>query len=276
MSNLTQQPIFSTEVNKVESADPVSATTANAAPQQLANRTLYLYEKARDTGGLGVSVEYADSLNDLTTTGTFTILEAATVKPNSAGGDCFVSSDSGEDAVLQLFFALTGEVYSRRLADSAWSAWAEFLTTASAARLNTTPTGSLLHFAGDTAPTGFIKAIGQLISRSVYSELFAVIGVTYGAGDGTTTFAVPDGRGRFLRQVDDGAGLDDGRALGSTQADSLKAHNHEYVRPDAAEVEIASGTGAFAYDEVVTNLSENTGGDETRPVNLAVNLIIRY
>ena len=80
------------------------------------------------------------------------------------------------------------------------------------------PVGSVYTFAGATVPTGWLKCNGALLSRTTYAALFAVIGTTYGAGDGSTTFALPDLRGEFVRGVDDGRGVDAGRTLGSAQA----------------------------------------------------------
>ena len=80
------------------------------------------------------------------------------------------------------------------------------------------PTGSVYTFAGSTVPTGWLKCNGALLSRTTYAALFAVIGTTYGAGDGSTTFALPDLRGEFVRGFDDGRGVDAGRTLGSAQA----------------------------------------------------------
>ena len=80
------------------------------------------------------------------------------------------------------------------------------------------PVGSVYTFAGATVPTGWLKCNGALLSRTTYASLFAVIGTTYGAGDGSTTFALPDLRGEFVRGVDDGRGVDAGRTLGSAQA----------------------------------------------------------
>lgn len=59
-----------------------------------------------------------------------------------------------------------------------------------------TPTGASLEFAGATAPTGWLLQDGSAVSRTTYSDLFAVIGTIHGAGDGLTTFNVPDHRGR--------------------------------------------------------------------------------
>lgn len=82
------------------------------------------------------------------------------------------------------------------------------------------PVGTVIHVATSSAPFGYLKANGAAVSRTTYSALFALIGITFGAGDGSTTFNLPDLRGEFLRALDDGRGVDTGRALGSAQAES--------------------------------------------------------
>lgn len=76
-------------------------------------------------------------------------------------------------------------------------------------------------FASNSIPSGWLKANGAAVSRSVYYRLFAAIGTTYGAGDGVTTFNLPDLRGEFLRGWDDSRGADPGRVLGSSQPGTL-------------------------------------------------------
>lgn len=58
------------------------------------------------------------------------------------------------------------------------------------------PAGSMIDFAGSAAPNGFLLCNGAAISRTAYASLFAVIGTTFGAGDGSTTFNIPDARNR--------------------------------------------------------------------------------
>lgn len=84
------------------------------------------------------------------------------------------------------------------------------------------PSGAVLYFAGQTAPSGWLKANGAAVSRTAYAALFAAIGTTYGAGDGSTTFNLPDLRGEFMRGWDDGRGIDHGRAFGSAQGDAIR------------------------------------------------------
>ena len=66
--------------------------------------------------------------------------------------------------------------------------------------------GMVIPFAGTSAPTGFLMCGGQAVSRSTYSDLFAVIGTTYGVGDGSSTFNLPDLQGRVVAGKDDMSG----------------------------------------------------------------------
>ena len=70
------------------------------------------------------------------------------------------------------------------------------------------PAGMVMAFAGSTPPPGWLPCDGSLLSRTTYAVLFAVIGTGWGSGDGSTTFHLPDLRGRFLRGVDGAAGRD--------------------------------------------------------------------
>lgn len=82
------------------------------------------------------------------------------------------------------------------------------------------PSGTVAWFAGNTAPAGWLKANGAAVSRTAYANLFAAIGTTYGTGNGSSTFNLPDLRGEFVRGWDDGRGADAGRSLGSWQKGS--------------------------------------------------------
>ena len=68
------------------------------------------------------------------------------------------------------------------------------------------PTGAVLPFAGPSAPSTFLLCDGSAVSRSTYSALYALVGTTFGAGDGASTFNVPDLRGRVPVGVDGAAG----------------------------------------------------------------------
>ena len=78
------------------------------------------------------------------------------------------------------------------------------------------PVGSIISFAGSSAPTGWLLCFGQPVSRATYAALFAVVGTTYGAGDGSTTFNLPDLRGRAVAGKDDMGGSAANRLTGTS------------------------------------------------------------
>jgi len=82
--------------------------------------------------------------------------------------------------------------------------------------------GYVLPFATSSVPSGYLECNGSALSRTVYADLFAIIGTTYGAGDGSTTFNIPDLRGEFIRGFDNGRGIDNGRVVGSPQGDAIR------------------------------------------------------
>ncbi len=73
------------------------------------------------------------------------------------------------------------------------------------------PTGAVMPFAGSTAPMGWLMCAGQAVSRAEYASLYVMLGTTYGAGNGTTTFNLPDLRGRSVFGMDNMGGTDSGR-----------------------------------------------------------------
>lgn len=102
--------------------------------------------------------------------------------------------------------------------------------TADAVKRATAPAGTVMYFAGQAAPNGWLKANGAAVSRTVYADLYAAIGTTYGEGDGSTTFNLPDLRGEFVRGFDDGRQVDIGRALGTWQKPTLATLEAHAVR----------------------------------------------
>jgi microcystin-dependent protein len=140
------------------------------------------------------------------------------------------------------------------------------------------PTGAFMPFAMTTAPTGWLKANGAAISRTgIYANLFAAIGTTFGVGDGSSTFNLPDLRGQFIRSwADDGTVYDSGRAFGTTQADDFKSHTHSmFVHPATAS---GGNTNPARFDNVGLGSinTQATGGTETRPRNIALLYCIKY
>lgn len=147
------------------------------------------------------------------------------------------------------------------------------------------PPGFVAPFAGSEIPSGWLVANGSAISRTVYAGLFGAIGILYGAGDGSTTFNLPELRSEFIRGLDLGRGLDAGRTLGSTQADSFKLHRHavpvldtnfstvEGTVSDTAQVAgLAIDTGAYTNNGMgfLKGAGASQGGSETRPRNISM------
>ena len=95
------------------------------------------------------------------------------------------------------------------------------------------PCGIIQMFAGSTAPNGWLVCDGSTVSRSAYSDLFKIIGTTYGAGNSNNTFTLPDMRGRTPIGVGTGSGLTT-RTLGGTvgtetetlTSSQIPAHSH--------------------------------------------------
>lgn len=90
------------------------------------------------------------------------------------------------------------------------------------------PAGTVSYTAASTVPTGYLECNGAAVSRTTYATLYAAIGTTYGAGNGSTTFNLPDLRGEFVRGWDHGRGVDVSRTLGSTQTATRIANSSDY------------------------------------------------
>lgn len=163
---------------------------------------------------------------------------------------------------------------------------------------NATKIGTIITFPVNVTPTGFLECNGALISRTAYADLFAVIGTIYGAGNGSTTFKIPDLRGEFIRGFDNGRGVDVGRTIGSSQSDAYGSHTHIGSTNTTGEhTHTAKGMVASAASYSPTNGSEPlsgtvttsssgahshtvtinaSGSTETRPRNIAMMYCIKY
>jgi phage-related tail fiber protein len=139
-----------------------------------------------------------------------------------------------------------------------------------------TPAGQIIYVAMSSAPTGYLKANGAAISRSTYAALFAAIGTTFGVGDGSTTFNVPDLRGEFIRGWDDSRGIDASRVFGSAQVDAFKSHTHPYVN-NGTGFDNPNNFAGTRYNEYGNaEVTGATGGTETRPRNVALLACIKF
>lgn len=151
---------------------------------------------------------------------------------------------------------------------------------------NEMPVGTVIQGYYRQAPDGFLKLDGSSVSKETYSRLYQHLQDESLYGEGlpfhddpvspSTHFILQDVRADFLRNWDDGRGVDSGRALGSWQEDELREHSHSYK-----EAYIASHQHGPTTDYVYISHTRNantglTGGSETRPRNIALTACIKY
>jgi microcystin-dependent protein len=152
------------------------------------------------------------------------------------------------------------------------------------------PVGAFLQFAGSSAPTGYLACDGAAVSRATYAALFGVIGTTYGVGDGSTTFGLPDARGLVMV----GAGAHgtmtrangtayNGGAVGASRDDQMIGHVHVTDTANAGTGTTKIGNGATDNADINTGAAVSDGtngtprtGDETRPAEIAVLVCIKF
>ena len=127
------------------------------------------------------------------------------------------------------------------------------------------PSGAMLQWPTATAPTGFLVCNGAAVSRTIYSALFAVVGTTFGAGDGTTTFNLPDFDNRFgvgagdLYAVGATGGSKDAVVVSHTHTATVTDPGHTHTIPTTANV---TTSGPNAMEDGSLN-----GGSYTVPSN---------
>ena len=148
--------------------------------------------------------------------------------------------------------------------------------------------GAIYGSARSIRPTGFLLCDGSLVSRTIFSRLFNAIGTTYGSGDGSTTFAIPDLIGAVPRGA--GTSIDYEQnvtvTLGSKQDDALQSFGVNYIRTDAT-IWYNGNTGyswndnpksgqnnQYTTSATVTGSPRTT--TETRMKNLGVNFFIKF
>lgn len=158
------------------------------------------------------------------------------------------------------------------------------------------PTGVILTFGGSTVPEGFLLCNGAAISRTTYAKLFAAIGTLYGAGDGATTFNLPDMRDRFAEGAGGtysvGTAVEAGlpniigsvKSLMSPTSEAWSVSSYTSGAFTAGNVkklssDIISGSGDTEFDlSFIASLSSSIYGNSTtvQPLSLILNYIIKY
>jgi microcystin-dependent protein len=147
------------------------------------------------------------------------------------------------------------------------------------------PTGQIIHVGSALpAPTGYLPCDGAPINRVAYSALFTAIGTRFGAGNGSTTFNVPDLRGEFIRGWDSGRGIDSGRVLGSFQDHQFQNHLHGVCNTAQDNLNTGTFVKTFFYLDHTSisspfasqNAGSGNAGAETRPRNIALLACIKF
>jgi len=159
--------------------------------------------------------------------------------------------------------------------------------------------GMLVPYAGTSAPTGFLMCGGQAVSRTTYSDLFAVIGTTYGSGDGSSTFNLPDLQGRVVAGKDDMSGSSanrltnptsntvggiDGDTLGATGGSEthtlveaqLAAHTHNVLHQTTDTSPGGGGTDADIVRSGSSERATSSTGSDTPHNNVQPTIILNY
>ena len=140
------------------------------------------------------------------------------------------------------------------------------------------PAGAVTAFAGQAAPAGWLECDGSAVNRTTYSNLFSVIGTTYGQGDTNTTFNLPELRGEFIRGWDHGRGVDTNpvaRVFGSWQTNMIQSHTHDLAQTNLLIQNLSAGSNTNVYWGTGQTTGA-TGGNETRPRNVALLYIIKW
>ena len=150
------------------------------------------------------------------------------------------------------------------------------------------PTGSVTMFAGSTAPNGYLLCDGSAVSRATYSYLYDVIGTSYGTGDGSTTFNLPNLSGKVPVGYDssdsdfDTLGETGGEKTHTLTVDEIPSHRHKIDSFGTNPTTNATGTWksrSFAGANPGEAYSQYTGGGEAHnnmPPYIVMNYIIKY
>lgn len=250
----------------------------NPLPSQL-SPSFSLPDRLAATAGATPTVS---NLNNALESGWYRAAAGVTNGPSALSAVALFVAVEATDSnnVKQTARAVTGaseadtRVYERSRIGGTWGPWYRNYSSATEIQQAAIPPGVVAHTAGNSAPNGWLVRNGAAVSRSTYAALFAVIGTTFGAGNGSTTFNLPNAMkngGLFDR-----AGTPDGAYV----ADTVGPHTHT-VQPPCRDSEGGQGytvTGNSGNSESIFPYStgNNNPGGETAPKHELYLPIIKY
>ena len=316
-ANFTQVVTFLTNGNFDMTFNSVTATTYNGLPTDTFTLTtaedITAGDVVRIAGGNAYKATNTSSSGITAVSGVATNTASSGTSGTIAYG--YYDSFSGLTVGSKYYVGTEGVKTLTKPQDYPF----EIGTAVSTTRINfllkedPTPAGTVIPYAIATAPAGYILCNGADVSRTTHARLFGIVGETYGTGDGSTTFGLPELRAEFIRGLDLSRGVDSGRAIGTTQADATAVnglatasagnHNHLLIADSYSENlnyltssnqiqrvnDDLNNDAYYAYSMSGTSTGANrglssidgahthtlTGDTETRPTNVALAYCIK-
>lgn len=170
----------------------------------------------------------------------------ANTSAGEAAGYASNASTSATNAASSETNAHNSELAAASSESNASTSETNAAASAAAAALAITPTGSVLAFAGSTSPVGWLLCDGSAVSRTDYAALFAVIGTTYGSGNGSTTFNLPNLTDKFIQGNSTSGSVKSAGLPNITGSFDLLVANNAHIRPDKASGAF-SKSGTYGY-----------------------------
>lgn len=238
----------------------------------------------------------ADAINNLYASGKITVSSATDPFPRPTGTPSLLHGDGSPEGLV---FAPQGSIYMRRDGSltnggtiyvkltgiTVSTGWYDLSHALGIATVS--PTGTIAAYAAGTAPTGWLLCDGSAISRASYSTLFGVIQTNYGSGDGSTTFNVPDLRGRVGVGFAASGGHIDVSTLGNsdgvTSANRRPKHRHTpHSHTIAAQTQSNGFTSAVNPTPIIsgsglsTSAVDGGSGNSSDSVDAPAWLVLNY